>query len=414
MNKSHITAALLAGALSVLTNIQSAMAAPCKAPDSMSAIPDIKLELVVEGIDNPVAITHAGDGSGRLFILEQYGIVHEVQNNQSNPQPFLDISQRVTSGGERGLLGIAFHPQFENNGRFYLNYTTGDDNLTTVISEFSATPKTGKYYTHTDADSERVLLRIEQPWGNHNGGQLAFGPDGYLYIATGDGGAANDPHNHGQNLNTLLGAILRIDVDSRSDGKPYGIPSDNPYVQHKNAKPEIWAWGLRNPWRFSFDRLTGELYAADVGQDEIEEINIIEKGKNYGWRIMEGNICTPGVNPDCKQDGLTPPLYTYDHTIGRSITGGYVYRGNHFAELCGVYLYGDFVSQAIWGLRVKNGKVIQHKTLLKARSLFSLAIDYFSDDGLLVSTFGEDETGNIYVAAYQSGRIYRIVQLVMQ
>jgi glucose/arabinose dehydrogenase len=251
---------------------------------------------------------------------------------------------------------------------------------------------------------------IKQPWGNHNGGQLAFGPDGYLYIATGDGGAGNDPNNNGQNRNTLLGTILRIDVDRRDGERAYGIPPDNPFVNTPGARPEIWAWGLRNPWRFSFDRLTGELYAADVGQDDVEEIDIIERGRNYGWRIMEGNICTPGVNPDCKPQGLTPPIYTYDHAVGRSITGGYVYRGQRFAELCGVYLYGDFVSQAIWGLRVKNGKVMQHKTLFAARSLLRLAVDYFRDDGLLISSFGEDEAGEVYVASYESGRVYRIVK----
>ena len=383
---------------------QQSMAAPCRAPASLTAIPDIKLQLAVDGLDNPVSITHAGDGSGRLFILEQRGVIRVARNGKLLERAFLDIRQRVVAGGEKGLLGIAFHPRFKQNGRFYLNYTARHNGLSTVISEFRVNKK-----GLGDPVSERVLLRIKQPWGNHNGGQLAFGPDGYLYIATGDGGSGDDPHNNGQNLNTLLGAILRIDVDRRDAGKAYGIPSDNPYINKPQARPEIWAWGLRNPWRFSFDRLTGELYAADVGQDDVEEIDIIKKGHNYGWRVMEGNICTPGVNPNCQSKGFTPPIYSYDHSVGRSITGGYVYRGKRFAELCGVYLYGDFVNQAIWGLRVKNGKVIQHKTLFAARSMLRLAVDYFSDDGLLISTFGEDEEGEVYVASYESGRVYRIV-----
>ncbi len=382
-----------------------ALAAPCHAPDSLTTIPDIKLQLAVDGLDNPVAISHAGDGSGRLFILEQEGVIRVVHDGKLLKQAFLDIRNRVVDGGEKGLLGIAFHPRFKQNGRFYLNYTTDHDGLTTVIAEFRVN-KNGQ----ADAASERILLLIKQPWGNHNGGQLAFGPDGYLYIATGDGGSGNDPRNNGQNLNTLLGAILRIDVDRSDAGRAYGIPPDNPYTNKSPARPEIWAWGLRNPWRFSFDRLTGELYAADVGQDDVEEIDIINKGHNYGWRIMEGNICTPGVNPNCNAQGFTLPIYTYNHSVGRSITGGYVYRGKRFAELCGVYLYGDFVNQAIWGLRYKNGKVIQHKTLFTARSIFRLAVDYFTDDGLLISTFGEDEEGEIYVASYESGRVYRIAK----
>ena len=368
-------------------------------------IPDIKLHTIIEGIDAPVAIAHAGDGSGRLFVVEQHGIVRIIKNNQLMNKPFLDIRQKVKDGGEKGLLGIAFHPKFKSNGRFFLNYTANKDGLKTIIAEYrvnaDGTAKTS---------SEIILLEITQPWGNHNGGQLAFGPDGYLYIGVGDGGSANDPHNNGQQLSTLLGSILRIDVDKNSRDLSYGIPADNPFISRKNARPEIWAYGLRNPWRFSFDRATGQLYAADVGQDEVEEINIIEKGKNYGWRIMEGPICTPGVNETCNQTDLTLPIYSYTHRTGRSITGGYVYRGKRFPELCGTYLYGDFVNQAIWGLRFHDGKVTRHKTLFETRSAFRLIIDYFDDDGLLISTFGEDEDGEVYVAAYQSGRIYRIEQ----
>ncbi|MDH5546144.1 MAG: PQQ-dependent sugar dehydrogenase [Gammaproteobacteria bacterium] len=368
--------------------------------DDITSIPDIRLELAVNGTEDPVAIAHAGDQSKRLFVVEQDGRVRVVKDNKLVDKPFLDITDKVKSGGEKGLLGIAFHPQFRSNGKFYVNYTREVDHLETVVSEFRADKN-----NIVNPKSERILLQFSQPWGNHNGGQLAFGPDGMLYIGVGDGGSANDPDNNGQQKETLLGAILRIDVNHT----PYGIPKDNPFVNTPKARPEIWAYGLRNPWRFSFDRETGQLYAADVGQDEVEEINIIEKGGNYGWRIMEGDICTPGVATNCDKTGLKLPFYHYRHNIGRSITGGYVYRGVRSPSLCGTYLYGDFVNQALWGLRYHQGKVVAHKTLFEARSLWRLPLDYFDDNGLLISTFGEDEDGEVYVAAYQSGRIYRIV-----
>ena len=376
----------------------------CTRTSNTATIPDIRLQLIVDELDSPVAIAHANDKSGRLFVVQQNGIIRVIKNDVLQQQIFLDISHKVTDGGERGLLGLAFHPGFSRNGRFYVNYTTESDELYTIVSEFRL--KNDRVVL----ESEKELLRIKQPWGNHNGGQLAFGPDGYLYIAMGDGGAGNDPHNNGQKLETLLGSILRIDVDRKTAGRNYAIPIGNPFITTANARPEIWAYGLRNPWRFSFDRLTGALYAADVGQDEIEEINIIHGGLNYGWRVMEGPICTPGIDEHCDKKRYTPPIYSYKHDIGASITGGYVYRGTKIAELCGTYIYGDFVSQAIWGLRHENGKLINHKTLFSPKSIFRLAIDYFDDDGLLISTFGEDETGEIYVAAYQSGRIYRIVK----
>jgi glucose/arabinose dehydrogenase len=369
-----------------------------------NTIPDIRLQVVAKGLDKPVAISHAGDGSGRLFVLEQAGQIRVIKNDALLTEPLLDVRSEITAGGEKGLLGIAFHPAFQKTDLLYLNYTANRPRLQTFISEFHL-DKTGK----VDTKSERILLSIDQPWGNHNGGQLAFGPDGYLYIGVGDGGSGNDPNNNGQNLATLLGSILRIDVDQRSEGRAYAIPADNPFIATPEARPEIWAYGLRNPWRFSFDRDTGTLYAADVGQDEVEEIDIIEKGKNYGWRVMEGPQCTPGVNRDCNNQGYTLPIYSYRHDTGRSITGGYVYRGKAIPKLCGTYLYGDFVNQAIWGLRYREGMVVRHKTLYDPKFIWNLAIDYFRDDGLLISTFGEDEAGEVYVAAYQSGTIYRIV-----
>ncbi len=390
-------------ALFTLTSLllsQAVFSAECRDSET---IPDIQLQAVVTGLEEPVAITHAGDGSRRLFVLEQEGRIRVIDKGKLKERPLLDISGRINAGGERGLLGIAFHPKFRQSGLLYLNYTAKRPELKTFISEFSFKGST------IDEKSERKLLTIDQPWGNHNGGQLAFGPDGYLYIGVGDGGSANDPQNNGQNLNTLLGSILRIDVNKKENGKPYAIPKDNPFINKANARPEIYAYGLRNPWRFSFDRHTGQLYAADVGQDEVEEIDIIEKGKNYGWRIMEGPQCTPGVKRDCDKKGYTLPIYSYTHEVGRSITGGYVYRGKAIPELCGTYLYGDFVNQAIWGLRYKDGKVVAHKTLYDPKSLLSLAIDYFRDDGLLISTFGEGEDGEVYVGAYQSGVVYRVV-----
>ncbi|MDH5183291.1 MAG: PQQ-dependent sugar dehydrogenase, partial [Gammaproteobacteria bacterium] len=245
-----------------------AWSAPCSTLPNTSTIPDIRLHAIADDLNSPVAITHAKDQSGRLFIVEQSGSIRVIQNETLQEHAFLDIRHKVTDGGERGLLGLAFHPGFKNNGRFYVNYTTESDTLYTIVAEF--TVKHGK----ADPDSEQILLRVKQPWGNHNGGQLAFGPDGYLYIAMGDGGAGNDPNNNGQNLNTLLGSILRIDVDRQTGGRNYAIPITNPFITTPNARPEIWAYGLRNPWRFSFDRESGELYAADVGQDEIEEINL--------------------------------------------------------------------------------------------------------------------------------------------
>ena len=389
-----------------LVAASAAQAQPCQGDDS---IPDIRLERFADGFKKPLAITHANDGSQRLFVVEQAGTIRVIANGQVVKKPLLDLRKRVTDGGERGLLGLAFHPRFKDNGLFYVNYTRRKKGLKTYISEFRV-DESGR----ASRKSERVLLRFSQPYGNHNGGHLAFGPDGYLYIAVGDGGDGNDPQNNGQNPGTLLGTILRIDVEGISSDSPYRVPRDNPFWGHASYRPEIWAYGLRNPWRFSFDRDSGELYAADVGQNKVEEINIIRKGGNYGWRVMEGDICTPGVNPNCDPVGFDAPIYSYRHDVGRSITGGFVYRGKNIPALCGTYIYGDFVSRALWGLRYRKGRVIAQKTLYEPKSMLSLPYDYLRDDGLLISTFGEDESGELYVAAYQSGRIYRIVPAAKQ
>ncbi len=349
----------------------------------------IRLESVSGGFQQPTYLTHAGDGSGRLFVVEKAGRVWIVQDGQRLPEPFLDITDRVRSReSERGLLSIAFHPDYENNGRFFVNYT--DQKGHTVVAEYrvSADPNRG------DPNSERVLLYIEQPAANHNGGQLQFGPDDYLYIGMGDGGRAGDPWGNAQNLSVLLGKMLRIDVDA---GEPYGIPADNPFVDTEGARPEIWAYGLRNPWRFSFDRATGDLYIADVGQNKWEEVHVAKApdrgGQNYGWDIMEGLHCFEPPQ-GCDTTGLTMPVVEYGHDKGCSITGGYVYRGRRYVDIQGTYFFSDFCTGYIWGLRETDD---------------GWEWAQFLASGLNVSTFGEDEEGEIYVLDYARGDVYRLV-----
>ncbi len=379
----------------------------CREPPADSPIPDIAFEEVVRGLDHPTHITAAHDGSRRLYVVEQAGTIRLVENGRLRPEPFLDIRDRVTSGGEKGLLGLAFHPRYRDNGYFYVNYTTrrGGGRLVTHVSRFVR-----RDARRADPGSELVLLEIDQPYDNHNGGQIAFGPDGYLYIGMGDGGSANDPHGHGQNLATLLGALLRIDVDRVSSGRRYGIPPDNPFVGRPDARPEIYAYGLRNPWRFSFDAATGRLYLADVGQDAVEEIDVIEKGGNYGWNVMEGDICTPGVNPHCVPPrGYVPPLHVYRHPAGFSVTGGFVYRGRAIPELCGVYLFADYVTRRVWGLRDDAGRVRRHRELLSPALAGRLASRVFNAGLPAISSFGEDEERELYVADHEGGRLLKIV-----
>ncbi len=343
----------------------------------------IRLEPLVKRLSQPVGLSHAGDRSGRLFIVEQKGVVRIWQNGALRDAPFLDIRDRVASGGEKGLLGLAFHPHFKENRRLFVNYTSDVGGLHTVIAAFQV----GADPNQTDPASERILLTIAQPYANHNGGQIAFGPDGYLYIGMGDGGAANDPHGHGQNLATLLGKMLRIDVDTRG-AQPYGIPPDNPFVKTRGAAPEVWALGLRNPWRFSFDQASGLLYAGDVGQDAREEIDVIRKGENYGWNKMEGARCTPTVDRTCDPRGLTPPIWDYPRSEGSVVIGGYVYRGSAIPALVGHYIYGDFGNGKIWSLRYDGTTVGDARLLLNT--------------GRNISAFGQDEHGEIYVVDYDA------------
>lgn len=359
-----------------------------KSPSAASGFPEIRLESMAKGLSQPLGLFHAGDG--RLFIVEQGGTIRIWQNGALLEKPFLDIQDRVTSGGEKGLLGLAFHPKFSENRRFFVNYTSPTGGLHTVISEF----KVGDLPNEADKNSERILLTIPQPFANHNGGDIVFGPDGFLYIGTGDGGSGNDPQGNGQSLSTPLGKMLRIDVDQKAGGKEYGIPADNPFIGRENVLPEIWAYGLRNPWRFSFDGTTGLLYAGDVGQSAREEVDVIRKGRNYGWNIMEGTICTPGVNPTCDKSPFEPPILDYPRSDGITVIGGYVYRGKAIPNLAGAYLYGDFGSGRVWALRY-DGKAVTAQGLLL-------------ESGKSISSFGEDAQRELYLIDY-GGEVFKIV-----
>jgi glucose/arabinose dehydrogenase len=351
---------------------------------------DLQLEPLVNGLDAPLLVTTAGDGSGRLFVVEQPGRIRIVRDAQLEPEPFLDISDRLVSGGEQGLLGLAFHPRYEQNGRFFVNYT--DTSGDTVIAEFRVSADDPD---RADPGSERVVLSFDQPFANHNGGNLVFGPDGYLWIGTGDGGSAGDPMGNGQDLGTLLGKMLRIDVDHRDRGLAYAIPPDNPFTGKLGARPEIWAYGLRNPWRYSFDRQTGDLWIGDVGQNAFEEIDHVpsgEAGLNFGWNVMEGRECFQPVT-GCDESGITPPVAVYGHDLGCSVTGGYVYRGTRWPALAGAYLFADFCSGTIWGLDASDPKA-------EPAELLTL--------GHNVSSFGQDDDGELYVTDLSSGQVLEV------
>jgi hypothetical protein len=342
--------------------------------------------------EQPVDIQHSGDGSNRLFVVSQPGIIYvfENDNNTTIKKVFLDIRDKVLFGGEQGLLGLAFHPDYKTNGYFYINYTTSNPRRS-IVSRFKVSNNDPNV---ADRNSELVLLTVDQPYSNHNGGQTSFGPDGYLYISFGDGGSGGDPQNYAQNLRSLLGKILRIDVNKTFGNLNYSIPDDNPYKGNTNGlREEIYAWGLRNVWRFSFDNSTNKLWAADVGQNAWEEINIIENGKNYGWRIMEGKHC---FNPpsNCNTTNLTMPIWEYGHDSqgGYSVTGGFVYRGPSASELSGKYIYGDFVSGNIWALELKGDNA-------NNQLLFSTNHS--------ISTFGIDENNELYFANYNTGKLYK-------
>jgi len=366
------------------------------APASSRAAITLGLVRVQTGFEQPVAIANAGDGTGRLFVVEQGGRVRIITKAGSlRSTPFLDIEARVSCCGERGLLGLAFHPSYRSNGRFYVYYTDSVGSL--VIAEYRRSATNANRASTT----ERRLLRIAHPdQANHNGGQLAFGPDGYLYIGTGDGGGGGDPYENGQKRTTLLGKILRIAPNVTGSTPAYRIPSTNPWAKSTTIRREIWAYGLRNPWRFSFDRQAGSLWIGDVGQNRFEEVDRAllsaggGRGVNYGWDVMEGRACfEPAAG--CSTIGKTMPLAVYAHGAdGCSVTGGYVYRGSRHRAMRGWYVFGDFCSGRIWRVNA-GGAARQAPSLLR-------------DTDLSISAFGEDEAGELYVADYAGGGIYRV------
>jgi glucose/arabinose dehydrogenase len=360
----------------------------------------LKSVRVASGLNLPTYVTSSPQNSATLYALEQHaGLIRIIRNGVVLPRPFLNIHNRViTTGAERGLLGMAFHPNYANNGYFYVDY---DDTLgNTVISRFQVTSDPDS----ADPGSEQVLLHIAQPYPNHKGGMLAFGPnDGYLYIGMGDGGSGGDPENRAQNDNELLGKLLRIDVNN---GQPYAIPPTNPFVGMPGKRSEIWAKGLRNPWRYSFDRANGNLIIGDVGQDLWEEIDFEAAsspgGQNFGWRIMEGFHCyNPPVN--CDTTGLTMPIYEYGHNIGCSIIGGYLYRGGIMPNLNGIYFFADFCANKIWSFRYENGNMSEF-----TERTSELAPGPGQPIGS-ISSFGEDRNGELYVVDLNDGEIFKIV-----
>ncbi|SHE96166.1 Glucose/arabinose dehydrogenase, beta-propeller fold [Fodinibius roseus] len=342
----------------------------------------------------PVDLQHPGDGSDRLFVVEQRGIISVFPNDPGveSATTFLDIAEQVdNAGNEEGLLGLAFHPDYEDNGYFYVNYTTHDSK--TRVSRFEVSSDDPDQAVKS---TEQVLLSFEQPYGNHNGGQVSFGPDGYLYIAVGDGGSGGDPHDNGQDPTTLLGTILRIDVDSQENGMNYGIPEDNPFAGNEEGyREEIYAYGLRNVWRFSFDPETDRLWAGDVGQNSYEEIDIIKIGENYGWNIMEGKHCfSPGSG--CDQSGLELPVWEYGRSEGVSVTGGFVYRGPSLDGLAGQYIYADYASGRIWALDYSDMGNPENTELIET--------------DIRISSFGVDAQNELYICAFEGGndKIYRL------
>jgi glucose/arabinose dehydrogenase len=348
-------------------------------------------------LTDPVGLQNSSDGTNRIFVVERGGRIKVFPNSQNaqTTKTFLDITDRISAGGERGLLGLAFHPDYETNGYFYVNYTVPNP-LRTRISRFSLSS------TNPDSankNSELIILTFSQPAGNHNGGWIGFGPnDGYLYINTGDGGGAGDTQNNAQNITNLLGAVLRIDVDNQAMGLEYAIPPDNPFVDSTgNVKKEIYAWGLRNPWRSSFDPITSWLWCGDVGQNAWEEIDIIEKGKNYGWRCYEGNhpFNTSGCGP---QSNYVFPIWEYAWSPGYSITGGYVYRGPNVPELTGKYIYADYGSDRIWALDYDGINPATNEFLLTATGS--------------PTSFGVDEGNELYLVTFNPNKIYRFTPTV--
>lgn len=378
------------------------------APRVTRAVCPLGLERVAFGLDRPVGVAWPDDDSNRLFVIEQHtGRIRIVDLTAGvlHPAPFLQLGGLAT-GNEQGLLGLAFDPLYGDNGLFYVNVTITDG--TTEIRRYRTSRAS---LDVADPSSAVVLLSYAQPFSNHNGGWLAFGPDGYLYISTGDGGSAFDPGNRAQSLQTLLGKLLRIDVRGTNGATGrYGIPPDNPFVHVPNARPEIWAYGLRNPWRCSFDRATGDLYIGDVGQNQIEEIDFQPAssagGENYGWRVMEGTRCSDdsraGGNPPCGDPSLVPPIYEYTHAVGVSVTGGYVYRGRKLGGLQGTYFFADYGSARIWSFRYRDSVLTEftERTAELNPGLTNISF---------LSSFGEGPDDELYLLDLVDGEVFRMV-----
>jgi len=361
---------------------------PTPPPNSVTLTP------VVSGFSSPVDLQSTDDGTGRLFVVEQAGTIRILQSGAVLPTPFLDIRTRVTFSGEMGLLGVAFHPGFAQSGHLYVNYVRtvmvgALAQRQTVIAEYQVSAADAN---QADATKERILLVIDQPYDNHKGGQLAFGPDKFLYIGLGDGGNGGDPLGNGQSLQTLLGKMLRLDVDHTTGALPYAIPADNPFVAG-GGLPEIWAYGLRNPFRFSFDSMTGKLFVGDVGQSAYEEVDILQKGGDYGWNVMEGLHCYQPAT-GCNTTGLMSPIAEYSHSEGIAVIGGYVYHGAEIPALAGSYIFGDFGAGKIWRLTMDNSGTWQRVLLLSG--------------GPNMSSLGRDAAGELYLVDYSGGAILKV------
>jgi len=374
------------------TPLPTPSSSTCGAGAPVAGTPTLTTVLVARGLSSPLDLQFAPGDRSRLFVVEQPGRIRVIRDAALVAAPFLDVSGRISTGGERGLLGLAFHPGYAQNGRFFVNYT--DRNGDTHVAEFHGGPGTDT----ADAGSERTVLVVAQPFSNHNGGGLAFGRDGMLYIGLGDGGSGGDPFGNGQNLGTLLGKMLRIDVDH---GNPYSVPADNPFVSTGGARGEVWAYGLRNPWRFSFDGATGDLVIADVGQGEWEEIDVglasRRGGENYGWNVTEGNHCFQ-PSSGCNTAGITPPVLEYGHGEGCSVTGGIVYRGCRMPGYQGTYFYADYCTHFVRSIRVANGQASDPRD-------WTAALGRGLDNP---TSFGVDADGEAYIVD-QDGEVYRIV-----
>ena len=387
------TAATTSPATATTASSPAPTPTPTKPPPSPAQLQAMgfQLEPVVKGLNQPTAVTNDGVTPGRLYILEKGGAILIEQDGKVSGTPFLDITDKVGSAGsEQGLLGLAFHPDYKNNRFFFVDYT--DRNGNTIIARYT----TASDGNTADPNSAKQIMEIDQPYANHNGGQLAFGPDGMLYIGMGDGGSEGDPLGNGQKTDTLLGKILRIDV---GHGDPYAIPPDNPFANGDGGKPEIWDFGFRNPWRFSFDRQTGDLFIGDVGQAKWEEIDYIAAGSkgglNFGWKIMEGAHCySPATN--CDQSGLVLPISKFDHGSGCSVIGGYVYRGSQFPQINGVYFYSDYCSGIVWAITHDASGAWTTTRVVDSSSTYAS-----------YSSFGEDLSGELYVTDL-NGALYRL------